>query len=156
MNATRELRWLPEDPSQMTWRGRYTHVYRFVAELLKFVDWEEDSSISILDIGCGIAPFGSPTLHDFWEFLERRFLQPAITGVDPVFPPELGARHPITYQHEVAQVSGKFDIVCMLHVVEHVSYRIYSDLRMQALQRLRRPWRNCGMNRTTWLSATSS
>ncbi len=139
MDSIEEFRWLPEDPSQMTWRGRYTHVHKFLAKSLKLTRGKKNDALSILDIGCGIAPFGSPTLHDMWDFLKEYSLKPFIMGIDSTFPPDLVPRCPIVYRHkmEMGKIRRMFDIVCILHLVEHAPYETYHFLRTRALRRLR-------------------
>ncbi len=136
-NVAWEKRQLPDIPQWMTFRGRYVHTDKKLIEYIKLED-HHGSVIRVLDVGCGVLPFGSPTLHDLWDVLSIHGVKPVMVGVDANLPCNIEPTYlDITYAAELNQVSGKFDVVRMLHLVEHLKGKDYNTLRNAALSKLR-------------------
>ncbi|MDP3794593.1 MAG: methyltransferase domain-containing protein [bacterium] len=133
-----ERRELPEDIRSFTFRGRYDHVNQRLIELAQLAALPPKTKIRVLDVGCGVLHFGSPTLHDLWDALAAHRIEPVIVGVDPNIPPALKPSYrKIRYRSTMGKTRGTFDIVRMLHVIEHVAPHEYEELRNEALRRLR-------------------
>lgn len=132
-----EFRQLPECPSGLTFRGRYSHVDKRLIELCGINQLQKGSIVRVLDVGCGILNFGSPTMHDLWDALIEAGIHPEMVGVDQTIPKDLVPTYSkITYQPHLP-VCGEFDVVRMLRVWEHMSQNAYDELRTKALGLLR-------------------
>lgn len=132
-----ESQQLPDHPLMITFRGRYSHADKKLAELLK-LDEHRGASIRVLDVGCGVLTFGSPTMHDIYEMFVGHGIKPTMVGVDTKLPPDLKPFYPaIRYKTSLTSLRGIFDIVRMFHLVEHMSGGDYNALRSKALSHLR-------------------
>src|SRR5260221_8945235 len=88
-----EARLLPEDPSRLTFRGRYDHLDAYVAaSILDKIP--KGARIRILEFGGGVLPSGSPTTHDLYETILHSEHIPVATVVDNYIPSNLSPIYP--------------------------------------------------------------
>jgi hypothetical protein len=136
-----DARLLPENPSRMTFRGRYRHVDRVLQDCL-FSHIPQGTQIRVLDFGAGVLETGSPTDHDTHDMLTSCGLTPHIIAVDPYMPESL---HPlyldILYTKSLPEDDAPVHIVKLLHVREHMrntsgGAEQYNQVRADLLRRL--------------------
>lgn len=134
-----EWRALPEDPRNLTFRGRYEQLDRFLLHNLLHLDKIKGSrEIRVLDFAGGVLEFGSPTAHDLYDAIQSSGHNPEITVVDKNIPQDLTPSYPtIKYSEELPSGRGKFNIVRMLRFEEHVDYASYEDARKGVIELLR-------------------
>jgi len=133
-----EARELPEDPSKMTFRGRYDALDRKTFELAGLDRAPKDRPVRILDFAGGVMAFGSPTAHDLVDKVEASDHKAEVDVVDTSIPDELKPNYPeVQYHPSMDDVDGEFDIVRMLHLVEHVRKEEYDRIREQLVNRVR-------------------
>jgi hypothetical protein len=131
-----DARLLPENPSRMTFRGRYAHVEKFLADTI-FSHIPQGTQIRVLDFGAGVLETGSPTDHDTHDMLTSCGHTPHIIAVDPFMPESL---HPlyldILYTKSLPEDDTPVHIVKLLHVQEHLGSTLYQSIRSELLKRL--------------------
>ena len=138
-----EYRFLPEEPGRMTYRRRYEHIDNHLcAYLIDFRSVSRDKKMRVLDIGCGVSKFGSPTLHDLWDAMRDKHYMPTqlrFVGVDVCAAEVVTPTYPIQYITDLRDLSAReqFDIIRMLRIVEHVTSEEYERLRREGLSRVR-------------------
>jgi len=141
MRPTRDIAWesrqLPQSQQQFTFRGRYQHLDKELCKILA-LKRHEGRTLRILDVGCGVMSFGSPTLHHLYDELAGLGVRPVVVGVDKHIPNNLNPINThICYARTLEEVTGVFDIVRILHVVEHLEPDVYIQLRDRLLEYLR-------------------
>lgn len=133
-----EARELPEDPSKMTYRGRYENLDIETLQLIGLEEMPKDKELRFLDFAGGVLPFGSPTAHDLIDRIESAGHKVDITVVDKFIPEDF---HPdykeVRYSQSLGETKKRFDVVRVLNLVEHLSKMKYEEIRKQLVKRLR-------------------
>jgi hypothetical protein len=129
---------LPEEAAFLTFRGRYSHIDRYVMKLAGVARLPRGSELAVLDIAGGVRPYGSPTAHDLHQAIFGLGMTPRITVADRHIPADLRPSRPdIVYTGTLPPAGARFDIVRMLNLVSYLTPGDYAELRRQAVSRLR-------------------
>jgi hypothetical protein len=128
---------LPDDPSRITFSGRYPQADKALSELMteKLAKGEK---FKILDFASGILLHGSPTATDLADEIQSKGGKPFIVAVDNYQPEGFTPNDPrIEYSTEIPPRENNFDSVRMFHLHEHVDYLEYEKIKKSIIEKLR-------------------
>lgn len=133
-----EIKELPENPKRMTYRGRYEHLDKEMMDLVDLKELPKDKTVRFLDFAGGVLSFGSPTAHDIVDKFKESGHQTDISVVDTDIPKEFNPSHPeVHYLKSLEESEGKFDVIRVLHLVEHIKEDEYKEIRKKLIKKLK-------------------
>lgn len=133
-----EAKELPEDPQKMTYRGRYEHLDKKMTDLICLKELPKNKTVRFLDFAGGVLSFGSPTAHDIVDEFKESGHQADVSVVDTNIPEEFNPNHSEAhYLKSLEESEGEFDVVRVLHLLEHVEEDEYKEIRKKLIKKLK-------------------
>lgn len=128
---------LPDNPSRITFPGRYMHVDKVLSELIA-EKLSRGEQLKVLDFASGFLVHGSPIATDLADEIQNNGGKPLIMAVDNYLPEGFSPNDPrIKYSKEITQKEDNLDVVRLFHLKEHIAWEEYQNIKKLVIENLR-------------------